>query len=71
MTEFYAKLGDRASFLIPPDVENRISNGSRERYDHQLLKFEKMKIADKRVKPLASLIKKSHKGYDQEGFIES
>ena len=71
LTEFYAKLGDRASFLIPPDAENRISNGSRERYDHQLLKFEKMKIADKRVKPLVSLIKKYHKGYDQEGFIES
>ena len=70
MTEFYAKLGDRASFLIPPDAENRIANGCRERYDHQLLKFEKMKIADKQVKPLVDLIRKYHKGYDQEGFID-
>lgn len=71
LTEFYAKIGDRASFLITPDADSRIANGCRERYDNQLLKFEKMKIADKRVKPLASLIKKYHKGYDQEGFIES
>ena len=70
LTEFFAKIGDQASFLIPPDAENRIANGSRERYDDQILKFEKMKVADKRVQPLVDLIKKYHKGYDQEGYIE-
>lgn len=70
LTEFYAKIGDRATFLIPPDAETRIINGSRERYDDQILKFEKMKVADERVQPLVDLIKKYHKGYDQEGYIE-
>ncbi len=41
LTEFFAKIDDRASFLIPPDAENRISNGSRERYDHQLTQVRK------------------------------
>lgn len=70
LTEFFAKIGDRATFLIPPDAESRIANGSRERYDDQVLKFEKMKVADERVQPLVDLIKKYHKGYDQEGYIE-
>ncbi len=70
LTEFFAKIGDRAKFLIPPDAESRIANGSRERYDDQILKFEKMKVADERVQPLVDLIKKYHKGYDQEGYIE-
>lgn len=70
LTEFFAKIGDRASFLIPPDADSRIANGSRERYDDQILKFEKMKVADKRVQPLVDLIRKYHKGYDQEGYIE-
>ncbi len=69
LTEFFAKIGDRARFLDPPDAEIRIANGSRERYDDQILKFEKMKVADDRVQPLVDLIKKYHKGYDQEGFI--
>jgi len=29
-----------------------------------------MKVADKRVQPLVDLIRKYHKGYDQEGFID-
>jgi hypothetical protein len=70
LTEFYAKIGNRSTFLIPPDAESRIANGSRERYDDQILKFEKMKVADKRVQSLVDLIKKYHKGYDQEGYIE-
>lgn len=68
--EFYAKLQDRASFFIPSDVETRIQNGSTERYDNQLERFEKMEIIDTRIAPVVKLIKHYHKGYDQEGFIE-
>ena len=68
--EFYAKLQDRASFFIPSDVETRIQNGSTERYDNQLERYEKMEIIDNRTAPIVKLIKHYHKGYDQEGFIE-
>lgn len=67
--EFYAKLQDRASFFIPSDAEMRIQNGSTERYDDQLDRFEKMELADPRTVPIVKLIKHYHKGYDQEGFI--
>ena len=70
LTEFYAKLEDRSTFFIPQDAEKRIANGSRERYDNQILKFENMKVTDPRVQPLVNLIKKHHKCYDQEGYIE-
>ena len=68
--EFYTKLQDRASFFIPSDVEMRIQNGSAERYDNQLERYEKMEIIDSRTAPVVKLIKHYHKGYDQEGFIE-
>lgn len=67
--EFYAKLQDKASFFIPSDVEKRIQNGSTERYDNQLERYEKMELADNRVASVVKLIKHYHKGYDQEGFI--
>ncbi|MCK9181935.1 MAG: hypothetical protein M0P13_03515 [Fibrobacteraceae bacterium] len=70
LTEFYAMLGERASFFIPEDAEARIMNGSEKRYNDQIEKFEKMIVADLRVEPLAALIRKYHRGYDQEGFIE-
>ena len=68
--EFYTKLQNRASFFIPSDVEMRIQNGSAERYDNQLERYEKMEIIDSRIAPVVKLIKHYHKGYDQEGFIE-
>lgn len=70
LTEFYAKIGPRASFLIPQDVEEKIANGSMERYDDQTARFESMKVNDARVQPLVDLIKKYRKGYDQEGYIK-
>lgn len=70
LSEFYAQLGERASFFVPKDVEQRIANGSTERYDTQILRFEKMKASDSRVDGLVKLIKKYHRGYDQEAYIE-
>ena len=70
LTEFFAKIKERASFFIPQDAEIRIANGSLERYDNQVKRFEKMAVNDKRVESLVALIKKYHKGYDQEGYIE-
>ena len=70
LTEFYARIGPRAHFLIPPDAEQRIISGSSERYDAQYQRFRNMRVTDVRVQPLLDLIHKHHRGYDQEGFIE-
>lgn len=71
ITEFYRYLGERSSFLIPPDYEERIKNGSRERYDVQLTTTKNMIINDPRLRALAACIHKYHRGYDQEGYIRT
>ena len=69
--EYYRHLGERSSFLIPDDYEKRIAKGKHERYDDQLPQYGKMKIEDPRVEQLVSCINYYHRGYDQEGYIES
>ena len=68
--EYYRHLGERSSFLIPDDYEERIANGTRTRYDDQISKYGKMKIEDPRIGSLLSCIHQYHRGYDQEGYIE-
>ncbi|EFL47244.1 hypothetical protein [Prevotella disiens] len=70
-TEFKPYLKERASFFIPNDSALRLSKGNRERYDIQLEKFGKIKSTDKNIQKLIDLINLYHRGYDQEGFIES
>lgn len=67
--EFYNKLGERASFFVPKDIEERLKIGSRERYDAQIKKYSHMKITDERIRPIIEMIKKHRRGYDQEGYI--
>lgn len=69
LTEFQCHLGSRASFFIPRDADERLSRGSRDRYDSQLARFESLSAPDPRLEFLISLIHKHHRGYDQEGFI--
>ena len=69
LTEFHARLGDRASFFVPPDIADRLARGSRERYDTQFSRFGKMDVPDARLQPLVALIHRYQKGYDQEGYI--
>ena len=68
--EYYCHLGQRSSFLIPDDYEERIADGIRTRYDDQLSEYGKMKIEDPRITKLLSCIHQYHRGYDQEGYIE-
>lgn len=69
LSEFYALLKERATFFIPDDVEERISCGSRKRYDEQYTKYKDMAITDQRLLSLVQLIHKYRRGYDQEGYI--
>ncbi|MBR1544132.1 MAG: hypothetical protein IJ626_04480 [Muribaculaceae bacterium] len=70
LTEFYRYLGDRASFLIPSDIELRLAKGSPTRYNEQYEKFHKIHSDNGKIQSLIDLIKKYHNGYDQEGYIE-
>ena len=67
--EYYHYLGDKCSFLIPEDYEERISQGNRKRYDDQLHQYGKLKAEDTRIAEVLSCIHHYHRGYDQEGFI--
>ena len=70
-TEFYNRLGKRASMLVPSDIEQRIMNGNTELFDKQYAKFKSIKIIDNRVQPLYDLIMKYHRCYEQEGYIQN
>ena len=70
LSEFYAYLGDRASFLIPGDIEERLKVGNSRLYDQQYEKFKDMKVSDARVQPLVDMIHCYCRGYEQEGYIE-
>ena len=67
--EFYKHLGERATFFVPNDYEERVANGNRERYNDQVLRYGKMKAEDPRVAGLLACIHRHHRGYDQEGFL--
>ena len=69
LTEFYNRLGNRARFFVPDDIEHRLKTGSTRRFDTQYARFSNMPITDERVTPIVQLINKYHRGYDQEGFI--
>lgn len=68
LTEYFPYLGQRSSFLIPLDYDDRIAAGSTERYNMQL-QFSELANVDPRLMPLISSIHRHHRGYDQEGFI--
>ena len=69
LTEFHAHLGDRSSFLISQDIEERIAKGSLERYNDQYMRYSRITSDIIEVQALIDLINKYHRCYDQEGYI--
>lgn len=69
LTEFHAYLGERSSFFIPSDIEQRLPNGSLERYNAQYLKFKNIKTNMPYLQHLIDTINNYHRCYDQEGYI--
>ena len=69
LSEYYAYLGDRASFLMPDDIEERLREGNAGLYDQQYEKFKNMTVSDARVQPLVNMIHCYCRGYEQEGYI--
>ena len=69
LTEFHAYLGERSSFFIPSDIEQKLANGSLERYHAQYLKFKYLTTDIPVLQHLIDTINTYHRCYDQEGYI--
>ncbi|MDE5653126.1 MAG: hypothetical protein K2I48_06620 [Muribaculaceae bacterium] len=69
LNEYKPRVGDRGSFLIPADIESRLSAGSRERYNDHSQKYSTLSTSDEELSHLISLIHKYRRSYDQEGYI--
>lgn len=69
LTEFHAYLGERSSFLIPADIEQRLAKGSLERYNNQYHRFKNITTNIPVLQHLVDTINKYHRCYDQEGYI--
>lgn len=71
LTEFRQYLGSRASFLIPSDLEERLRNGSVDRYNTQYPRFHNLQCHGiPELQTVIDMINKYHRCYDQEGYIE-
>ena len=69
LNQFKPHVKERGSFLIPSDIESRLKNGSRKRYDEQYQKYSALTSTDPDIGHLISLIHKYRRAYDQEGYI--
>ena len=68
---FFDEIGSRASFLVPDDIEERITkHGNSSLYYSQEEKYKNIKVTDNRVQPLVDIINKYHMGYEQEGYAK-
>ena len=71
LSEFHKYLGERASFLIPHDIEERLQHGSMERYNAQYNEFKNISSDMPSLQLLINMINKYHRCYDQEGYIKN
>ena len=69
LTEFHKYLGNKSSYLIPSDVEQRLVIGSKTRYNEQYGKYQDLCCEINEIQFLIDLINKYHRAYDQEGYI--
>ncbi len=69
LSEFRQFLGEKASFFIPTDIEERLRKGSAERYRAQYPRFYNLSSDIPPVQGLIHLINHYRRGYDQEGYI--
>lgn len=70
LTQFKPSVGERGSFFIPADIEERLRRGSRKRYDEQYSKYQQLTTTDPELNSLIFLIHRYRRAYDQEGYIE-
>lgn len=69
LTEFHKHLGDRSTYLIPSDIEQRLVKGSLSRYNEQYDKYHTLQCDIPSLQSLIDMINKHRRGYDQEEYI--
>ena len=69
LKEFHKYLGGRSTYLIPSDIEQRLTKGSQDRYNNQYGKYHALLCDIPYLQSLIDLINQYHRGYDQEGYI--
>lgn len=69
LSQFLPAVGKRGSFLIPDDIETRISHGSKQRYDEQYSRYANLSTTDTDLARLIGIIHRHRCAYDQEGYI--
>lgn len=70
LSEFQRYLPERSSYLIPSDIEERLKEGSTERFHGNYYENRHLSSDIPELQALIDLIMKYHKGYDQEGYIK-
>ena len=68
--DIYSRIGTRASFLMPGNVEELIGRGSRMKYNAQQSLYRNVPLTDLRLKPLLDLMDKHHRCYSLAGGNE-
>ena len=70
LNEFKNKLGDKATFFIPEDIENKLTKfGNRRLYDVQNYNIDSSLTLENNLKNLIRILHKHKKGLEQELFI--
>lgn len=69
LSEFHKYLLGRSSYLIPLDIEEKLKNGSTERFQGNYYENRNLSSDIPKLQALIDLIMKYHKAYDQEGYI--
>lgn len=62
-SDIYSKVGEQATFLVPPNISELIDRGNRKLYDAQKEIYRNQPITDMRLKPVVELINARHRCY--------
>jgi hypothetical protein len=69
--EYKKHLHDKASFYLPTDIEEKLSDkGNRDNYNSQTIQFDKNQIEEEDIFTLLKLIEKYKKGLEQEIYAK-
>lgn len=68
LNNFQKRLGDRAKFFIPDNIEELVSQGSHKLFFDQFQHTKNLITSDLELSHLINLIRKYERGYEQEGM---
>ncbi|RRD02311.1 hypothetical protein [Prevotella sp. OH937_COT-195] len=69
-SDIFSRIGERATFFIPQNINELIERGSRKRYDVQIENYRNQPISDMRLKPLVELINARHRCYMLSDYFD-